>query len=115
MTNHQRGTTTMKHRFAIAAAAVILAAPAAGHAATIEELEAQVAQLKADNAGLVAELKVVSEHDAMADLAYGECMTDLELAQAKRNDFKRELVRTRKQYRDYRSWVINLIHRIRGL
>ena len=115
MTNHTRKGTPMKHRIAVATAAVILAIPAAGHAATIEELEAQVAQLQADNAGLVAELKVVSEHDAMADLAYGECATQLELAEAKRKDFKRELVRTRKQYRDYRTWVINLIHRIRSL
>lgn len=106
--NHRRTITTL-------AAAAILAAPTVGHAATVEELQAQVAQLQADNAGLVAELKVVSEHDAMADLAYGECATQLELAEAKRKDFKRELVRTRKQYRDYRTWVINLIHRIRSL
>ena len=106
--NHRRTITTL-------AAAAILAAPTVGHAATVEELQAQVAQLQADNAGLVAELKVVSEHDAMADLAYGECATQLELAVAKRKDFKRELVRTRKQYRDYRTWVINLIHRIRSL
>ena len=106
--NHRRTITTL-------AAAAILAAPTVGNAATVEELQAQVAQLQADNAGLVAELKVVSEHDAMADLAYGECATQLELAVAKRKDFKAELVRTRKQYRDYRTWVINLIHRIRSL
>lgn len=115
MTNHTRKGTPMKHRIAVATAAAILAIPAAGHAATIEELEAQVAQLQADNAGLVAELKVVSEHDAMVDLAYGECAARLEIADAKRKAFKKELIRTRAQYREYRGWVIRLIHRIRGL
>lgn len=105
----------MKHRFAVAAAAVILAAPAAGHAATIEDLQAQVAQLQADNAGLVAQVKAADAYSEMVNLSYGECMTDLELAQAKRKDFKAELVRTRKQYREYRTWVIRLIHRIRSL
>jgi hypothetical protein len=106
--NHRRTITTL-------AAALCLAAPTVGHAATIEELEAQVAQLQADNAGLVAKAKVSWDQAAMADLAYGECMTKLELSEAKRKAFKAELVRTRKQYRDYRTWVIRLIHRLRSL
>lgn len=108
---------TMKHRRTITtlAAAAILAAPTVGHAATVEELEAQVAQLQADNAGLVAQAKVASDQAAMAELAYERCATDLEYSEAKRKAFKAELVRTRKQYRDYRTWVINLIHRIRSL